>query len=126
MLEYVTKKDYFELLGKKSIPDNFILLVREASNYINHETMGRIDTNSIPEEVKYVTCLIIDKLSEKQNKLNEIQNLKAESIEGWSKTYATPEEIEQKNSYEMREILRQYLWNIRGKDGKPLLYVGVC
>ena len=125
MLEYVTYKEYFELLGK-SVPNNFKILVVEASSFINHETFGRIDVNNIPEEVKMATSLIIDKLNTKQEKLEECENLKSESIEGWSKTYATPEEVEQKYSSEINEILNQYLWNVIGKDGKPLLYKGVC
>lgn len=125
MLEYVTQDEYLELL-EKSVPNNFKILVKEASSYINHKTFGRINTNSIPEEVKFATCLIIDKLEEKENKLIEIQNLKSESIEGWSKTYATPEEIKSDYDEEMYEILRKYLWNIIGNDGKPLLYIGVC
>lgn len=125
MLEYITYEEYFELLGK-SVPNNFKILVVEASSYINHETFGRIDVNNIPDEVKMATCLIIDKLNTKQEKLEECENLKSESIEGWSKTYVTPEEVEQKYSSEINEILNQYLWNVIGKDGKPLLYKGVC
>lgn len=125
MLEYVTNKEYFELLGK-SVPNNFKKLVIEASEYINHKTFGRIDTNNIPEKVKYVTCLIIDNLEVKESKINEVQNLKSESVEGWSKTYATPQEIKNEFDNKNYEILRQYLWDVIGKDGKPLLYVGVC
>ena len=125
MLEFVTKSEYFELLGK-SVPNNFEILVVEASSFINHETFGRIDTNNIPKEVKLVTSLIIDKLNTKKEKLKECQNLKSENIEGWSKTYVTSEEAEQTYSLEINEILKQYLWNVIGKDGKPLLYRGVC
>ena len=125
MLEYVTKTEYFELLGQ-SVPDNFKKLVIEASEYINHRTFGRIDKNNVPEKVKYATCLIVDNLKIKESKINEIQNLKSESVEGWSKTYATPEEINNEFDNKNYEILRQYLWDVIGKDGKPLLYVGVC
>lgn len=125
MLEYITSEEYFELLGK-SVPDNFKKLVIEASEYINHRTFGRIDINNIPEKVKYVTCLIVDNLKLKESKVNEVQNLKSESVEGWSKTYATPQEIKNEFDNKNYEILRQYLWDVIGKDGKPLLYVGVC
>lgn len=125
MLEYVTNKEYFELLGQ-SVPDNFKKLVIEASEYINHNTFGRIDKNNVPEKVKYVTCLIVDNLKIKESKINEIQNLKSESVEGWSKTYATPEEIKREFDNKNYEILRQYLWDVIGNDGKPLLYMGVC
>lgn len=126
MLKYITEEEYKELLGAESIPDNFNNLVIEASNYINYKTFGRIDENNIPEEVKYVTCLIINLLDEENTKLSEIGNLKSQNIEGWSESYSTPEEV--KTDYEDKKYstLREYLWNIIGSDGNPLLYTGVC
>ena len=126
MLKYITEEEYKELLGAKSIPDNFNNLVIEASNYINYKTYGRIDESNIPEQVKYVTCLIIDLQNEEEAKLNEIGNLKSQNIEGWSESYSTPEEI--KTDYEDKKYstLKQYLWNVVGIDGKPLLHCGVC
>lgn len=126
MLKYITEEEYKELLGAKSIPDNFNNLVIEASNYINYKTYGRIDESNIPEQVKYVTCLIIDLQNEEEAKLNEIGNLKSQNIEGWSESYSTPEEV--KTDYEDKKYstLKQYLWNVVGIDGKPLLHCGVC
>ncbi len=126
MLEYITDEEYLKLLEVDSIPDNFKRLVIEASNYINHRTFGRIDKNNIPEQVKYVTCLIIDLIKEEETKLYEIGNLKSQNIEGWSESYATPEEIKTDYSNKMQTILSGYLWNVIGIDGKPLLYCGVC
>jgi len=126
MLKYITDEEYEELLEAESIPNNFERLVIEASNYINNKTFGRIDVNNIPEQVKYVTCLIIDLLHEKETKLNEIGNLKSQNIEGWSETYATPEEIKADYDKKKYETLKTYLWNVIGTDGKPLLYCGVC
>ena len=125
MLKYITEDEYKELLGKNSIPGNFNNLNIEASNYINYKTFGRIDENNIPEQVKYVTCLIIDLQDEENTKLSEIGNLKSQNIEGWSETYSTPEEI--KSDYEDKKYstLKQYLWNVIGTDGNPLLYCGV-
>lgn len=126
MLKYVTEEEYKELLGKNSIPDNFDNLNIQASNYINYKTFGRIDENNVPEQVKYATCLIIDLQDEENTKLSEIGNLKSQNIEGWSETYSTPEEI--KSDYEDKKYstLKQYLWNVIGTDGNPLLYCGVC
>lgn len=126
MLKYITEEEYKELLGAKSIPDNFNNLVIEASAYINHKTFGRIDKNNISEQVKYVTCLIINLQDEEDTKLSEIGNLKSQNIEGWSESYSTPEEI--KTDYEDKKYstLKQYLWNVIGIDGNPLLYCGVC
>lgn len=126
MLKYITQDEYKELLGATSIPDNFNNLVIEASNYINYKTFGRIDKDNIPEQVKYVTCLIIDLIDEQNTKLSKIGNLKSQNIEGWSESYSTPEEI--KKDYEDKKYskLKQYLWNVIGTDGNPLLYCGVC
>ena len=126
MLEYITEEDYKKLLGKESVPSNFKNLNIEASNYINYKTFGRIDINDIPEQVQYVTCLIIDLQDEENTKLSETGNLKSQNIEGWSESYSTPEEI--KSDYEEKKYstLKKYLWNVIGTDGNPLLYCWVC
>ena len=124
MLEYITADEYKKLLGKESVPDNFKNLNIEASNYINYKTFERIDKNNVPEQVQYVTCLIIDLIDEQNTKLSEIGNLKSQNIEGWSETYSTPEEV--KADYEEKKYskLKEYLWDVIGIDGKPLLYCG--
>ena len=125
MLKYITEKEYKDLLGVQSVPSNFERLIIEASEYINGKTFGRIDENNIPEKVKFVTCLIINNLNDKENQKSQV-NVKSESLEGWSRTYATPLEVERDFEVKNREILSQYLWNVMGKDGNPLLYTGVC
>lgn len=126
MLKYITQDEYISLLGAKSIPDNFDNLVIEASNYINYKTFGRIDENNVPEQVKYVTCLIISLLDEENTKLSKIGNLKSQNVEGWSESYSTPEEIKTDYEDKKQKVLNQYLWNVIGIDGNPLLYCGVC
>lgn len=126
MLKYIKDTEYEMLLDVDSIPDNFDNLVIQASNYINHKTFGRIDQNNVPEQVQYVTCLIIDLINEQETKLSEIGNLKSQNIEGWSETYSTPEEIKKEYSQKMQTTLSTYLWDVVGKDGLPLLYCGVC
>ena len=126
MLKYITEEEYKELLGTDSIPNNFNNLVIEASNYINHRTFGRINQNDVPEQVKYVTCLIIDLIQEENTKISEIGNLKSQNIEGWSESYSTPEEIKADYEDKKYSTLKKYLWNVIGTDGNPLLYCGVC
>lgn len=126
MLKYITDEEYVELLGSESIPDNFENLVIKASNYINYNTHGRIDKNNIPEQVKYVTCLIIDLINEEETKISEIGSLKSQNIEGWSESYATPEEIKADYNNKKQSVLKEYLWDEVGTDGLPLLYSGVC
>lgn len=126
MLKYIEKIDYIELLRTENVPSNLDNLVIEASNYINYKTHNRIDKDNTSEQVKYVTCLIVNLIQEEQEKLSEIGNLKSENIEGWAKTYATPEEI--KVDYENKKFntLKTYLIDEIGIDGLPLLYCGVC
>lgn len=126
MLKYIDEIEYQKLLGIESIPNDFNKLVIEASNYINHKTFGRIDKSNIPEQVKYVTSLIIDLLKEQNDKLFEIGNLKSQDIEGWKETYSTPEEIKREYANKMQTTLSTYLWDVIGIDGQPLLYCGVC
>ncbi len=126
MLKYIKEEEYKELLGVTSIPDNFNNLVIEASNYINHKTSGRIDENNVPEQVQYVTCLIVDLINEENDQLSKIGNLKSQNIEGWSESYSTPEEIKTDYEDKKQKVLNQYLWNVIGTDGNPLLYCGVC
>lgn len=125
MLKYINEEEYKKLLGIKSIPDNFNKLVIEASNYINYNTHYRIDKNNVSEQVKYVTCLITDLIDEENKKLSEIKNLKSENIEGWTKTFATPEEIKKDYSIKKYDTLKIYLSKEIGIDGNPLLYYGV-
>lgn len=125
MLKYITEEEYKKLLGKESIPDNFNNLVIKASSYINFNTHGRVDKDNVPEEVKYATCLIIDLINEENDKLSKIGNLKSQNIEGWSESYSTPEEIKTDYEDKKQKVLNQYLWNVIGTDGNPLLYCGV-
>lgn len=127
MLTYLKdENEYKSILGTDNVPNDFKNLNIKASNYINHKTFGRIDENNIPEQVKYVTCLIINLLDEENTKLSEIGNLKSQNIEGWSESYSTPEEIKTDYEDKKRKVLNDYLWNVIGIDGNPLLYCGVC
>ena len=126
MLEYITKEEYIRLLSAESIPNNLKQLIIEASNYINHKTFGKIDENKVSEQVKYVTCLIVNLINEQETKISEIGNLTRQDIEGWSESYAKPEEIRKDYEEKKYSVLKQYLFDEIGKDGLPLLYCGVC
>lgn len=127
MLRYIKDEDeYLKTLEKQDVPNDFNNLNIKASNYINYNTHGRIDINDIPEQVKYVTCLIIDLINEEEAKLSQIGNLKSQNIEGWSESYSTPEEIKADYEDKKYSTLKQCLWDVIGTDGNPLLYCGVC
>lgn len=127
MLTYLKdEEEYKSILGTDNVPNDFKNLNIKASNYINHKTFGRIDENNLPEQVKYVTCLIVNLQDEENTQLSEIGNLKSQNIEGWSESYSTPEEIKSDYEDKKQKVLKQYLWNVIGIDGNPLLYCGVC
>ena len=127
MLTYLKdENEYKSILGTDNVPNDFKNLNIKASNYINHKTFGRIDENNLPEQVKYVTCLIVNLQDEENTQLSEIGNLKSQNIEGWSESYSTPEEIKSDYEDKKQKAINQYLWNVIGIDGNPLLYCGVC
>ena len=127
MLTYLKdENEYKQILGTDSVPKDFKNLNIRASNYINYKTHGRIDINDIPEQVKYVACLIINLIDEEDTKISQIGNLKSQNIEGWSESYSTPEEIKSDYEDKKQKAINQYLWNVIGIDGNPLLYCGVC
>ena len=127
MLTYLKdEEEYKKILGIDNVPKDFKNLNIQASNYINYKTFGRIDKNNITEQVKYVTCLIINLLNEENEKLSKIGNLESQNIEGWSESYSTPEEIKADYEDKKQRVLNDYLWNVIGIDGNPLLYCGVC
>lgn len=127
MLTYLKDEDEFKKqLGTEDVPKDFKNLNIQASSYINYKTFGRIDKDDIPEQVKYVTCLIVDLINEENDKLSKIGNLKSQNIEGWSESYSTPEEIKTDYEDKKQKVLNKYLWNVIGIDGNPLLYCGVC
>jgi hypothetical protein len=125
MLKYVNETEYVKLLGK-SIPSDFNNKAIEASSYINYVTHNRISPSNPNEKVKYVTCLIIDLINEEKTKISEIGNLTSQNIEGWSESYRQPEEVQKEYDFKKYDVLKQFLWNEIGTDGKPLLYCGVC
>lgn len=127
MLTYLKNENEYKIaLGTDNVPSDFNNLNIKASNYINRNTHGRIDINDIPEQVKYVTCLIIDLINEENKKLSQIGNLKSQNIEGWSETYMTADEIKADYENKQYSLLEEFLWDVIGIDGNPLLYSGVC
>lgn len=127
MLTYLKDEDEFKKqLGTEDVPKDFKNLNIQASSYINYKTFGRIDKDDISEQVKYATCLIIDLINEENDKLSKIGNLTSQNIEGWSESYSTPESVKQDYEEKKQKVLNQYLWNVIGNDGNPLLYCGVC
>lgn len=125
MLKYIDEI-YYLTNYSSNMPKDFNRLNIEASIYIKKRTSNKIDINNIPEEVKYATCEIVNLTNEQERLMFEIGNLKSQNRDGISETYMTPDDI--KNDYEDKKlaVLSNYLSNVIGKDGKPLLYLGAC
>lgn len=125
MTEYVNKVYYINnYKGQVSEPELTNLII-QASSYVKKHTYDRISNTDIPEEVKFATCLIIDKLYDAERQKKEMGNLKSQNIEGWSETYKTDEEINANLEKDKWEILNTYLSDVIGTDGNLLLYAGL-
>lgn len=125
MKTYINERYYTDTY-KGNIPEAKLnKLIIEASSYIKKHTFDRISIKNIPDEVKWATCLIIDKSYEAEEDKKKMGNLKSQNIEGWSETYKTDEEIEKDLEKGKLKILEEYLSDIIGVDGNLLLYSGV-
>ena len=122
MLELITQKEYVELTGAPNVPNNFRQLNYEASAYVNKMTFNRINTPS--DAVKYCVCLIIDLLVQEKLDVAEVGNLKSENVDGWSRSYATQDEVRKTYEDKKYDILKLYLINELDNNNTPLLYRG--
>lgn len=122
MLKYAEPDDYLKLLGVESIPDNLEIALIKATKYIKTQTLNRIV--EINDNIKIATCLIAEKIIEKDIKLSEIGNLKSQNVEGLSESYQDPQNVEDKYKKEMKEILNMYLFAETDSNDISLLYRG--
>jgi hypothetical protein len=103
-------------MGGKMPEATFTRMSFEASMYIKKNTYGRIDKDNIPDEVKYCTCSIADKMQkiEKRNGKN------SESVGSWSVNYQESSD----NEKELYDTLVNYLLDVKDSKGISLLYRG--
>lgn len=120
--DYNFYKDTYK--GNMSESD-FDKLKLDVQMYIKKNTLDRIDIKAVSDEIKFAFCRIIDITYESEQKKTEMGNLKSQNVEGWQETYLSPQEIDKESQKEKTTILADYLWNVFGKDGNPLLYRGV-
>jgi len=117
MLQYITDDDYIRLLDAESVPSNFTELAIQSSYIINKSYI--VDTPS--EEVKFATAKIVQVLSNSGNTKAEIGNLSSTSIEGWSESYKTDEEIDKETNKSISDILSLYLTNTKRRTKGVIL-----
>lgn len=125
MKTYIDEKYYLDKYKGKVPKADLEKLIIEASSYLKKMTSDRISIKNTPDEVKWATCLIIDKSYSAEQAKKEMGNLKSQNIEGWSETYKTDAEINATLEEEKYQILNTYLSDVIGVDGNLLLYCGV-
>lgn len=113
---YVDYSYYTDVYGGKLPEETFDELLIEQCRNLDIPTFYRLQTNSgwdvsddDWDKVKYCLCEMIDKQSkfnDKQKANGEVipDGIKAESVDGFSKTYLTPDEIEKQNKAFTDEI----------------------
>lgn len=109
--------NYYKSEYKGNMPDtDFDRLSKIASAKIKANTFGRICENNIPDEVKYCTCVLADKLLS----LSKSEGKTSESVGSWSVQYA-----DSKDGKEMiAQIIKEFLSETYTNDGTPVLYRG--
>jgi hypothetical protein len=127
--QYLTYAEYIALGGSAIGETPFNLLEFEARKQIDVRTQRRlIDQTTIPNQVKlcdYHLMNTIDKYAKKQAEING--NIASESIDGYSVTYLTADQIEQVvklHDNELNDIMLDDLYGVV-VDGVAILYPGV-
>lgn len=124
MKQYIDN-NFYTGVYKGDVPETELeKLIIEASSYIKRNTSDRISAKNIPKEVQYATCFIIDEIYNAKKQKQKMKNLKSQNIEGWQETYKSDEEISKNLENEKQKILDNYLSDLIGIDGLPLLYIG--
>ena len=109
--------DYYISKYKGTMPEtDFSRLSVIASMKIKANTFGRIDENNVPDEVKFCTCILADKLLN----ISKSENKTSESVGSWSIQYA-----DSKSGRELiQSTLKEFLSEVYTEDGTLLLYRG--
>jgi len=123
METYVDFNYYNGTYGGTIPEETFDKLVIESSAIIRENTFNRINIEEIPEEVKYCTCKIIDKLNEYAINAKKQGNKTAETVDKWHVNYGAIKTDDEFKS-ELQSILKTYLWNVADDNNIPLLYRG--
>lgn len=109
--------DYYISKYKGTMPEtDFSKLSIIASMKIKANTFGRIDENNVPDEVKFCTCVLADKLLI----ATKNEGKSSESVGPWSISYT-----DSKSGQELiQSTLKEFLSEVYTEDGTPLLYRG--
>lgn len=109
--------EYYTSVYKGTMPEtSFNRFVMIATQKIKMHTFGRIKENAIPEEVKYCTCVLVDKISA----FSKNENKASESVSSWSITFRDSNS----NDEIISETIKEFLSECKDENGTPLLYRG--
>ena len=126
--QYLTYEEYVAMGGTLAVAP-FNLLEFEARKKIDLRTQRRlVDQETIPEEVKVCEFQMISKINEYVEKnSNYNANYASESIDGYSVTYLTAQEIGnviKLHDQELEDIMLSQLFGVV-VEGVAILYPGV-
>ena len=125
--QYLTYTEYINLGGSEIGEMPFNLLEFEARRKINIRTFNRLKTDNIPQEVKICEYKLINSINNYVNATHSISNVRSESTDGYSISYATASEISdivKSKSVELDDIIRTYLLEVIYEE-EHLMYCGV-
>lgn len=125
--QYLTYAEYQALGGSAIGEMPFNLLEFEARKQIDEPTQFRlVGKTNIPQEVKLCEYKVINKIQEYAKALeqNESNNITNESIDGYSVTYGTIEQIVKNKESELKDMIRTCLLGVI-YENEHILYVGV-
>ena len=92
MVKYTDYK-YYKEVYKGTMPEtSFERVVAAASAYIRKITFDRVNTDEIPEEVKYATCAVCDVINDIDSAKVAGKTVKSETNDGYSVTFLTEED----------------------------------
>ncbi len=108
---------YYTNVYKGTMPEtDFNRFVIIATQKIKLHTFSRINEDNIQEEVKYCTCILVDKIAA----FTKNENKTSESVSSWSISYKDSSSFDDL----IVDTLKAFLSNCRDENGTPLLYRG--
>ena len=126
--QYLTYQEYTDLGGTLTeMPFN--LLEYEARKQIDLRTLKRlVGVVEIPQEVKLCDFHLINKIEKYAESMNSVGgNIRSETTDGYSVSYATASEIEgiiNTKSLELNDIIINDLFGVV-VNGEHIIYIGI-
>ena len=120
--DYVYYKDEYGgsvLYDADNSNNAFVKEFREASVIIDQNTFDRVSSlDSVPEEVKNCCCELAEVVAQKEKALKQSSGKTSESVQGWSVSFQSRDDIIKEFKTQVRETIFKWLYNT------GLLYAG--